>query len=212
MNIQTPFLYPILDESKSINLERDAQDLIAAGVKILQLRCKKMPNADFYKLVTKLVPACKRSGVLLILNDRVDVCMITEASGIHLGQDDFPATEARQLLPHAIIGLSTHNIHQVQDADQLPIDYISIGPIFPTTSKENPDPVVGLDLLRKVRTLTSKPIVCVGGITENEIPELLKAGADGVAVISEIYRQDIAQSTQRLLKFFQPQRHRDEEV
>ena len=80
---------------------------------------------------------------------RVDVCMITDVSGVHLGQDDFPATEARQLLPEAVIGLSTHNIAQLRDADRLAIDYISIGPIFPTTSKDNPDPVVGIDLLHK---------------------------------------------------------------
>jgi thiamine-phosphate pyrophosphorylase len=207
MKIQTPFLYPILDENRSNDLERDAQDLINAGVKILQLRCKKMSNAEFQQLVTKLMPLCKRAGVLLILNDRVDVCMITDASGVHLGQDDFPATEARQLLPNAIIGLSTHNLNQVQSADQLPIDYISIGPIFPTTSKENPDPVVGIDLLRKAKTLTSKPIVCIGGITKNETPELLRAGADGIAVISEIYRDsDVFNNVQRLLRLFSTQR------
>ncbi len=210
MNIETPFLYPILDESRSTDLTHDAEAVIRAGAKILQLRCKKMTNADFYKLVTRLVPVCKQHGVLLILNDRVDVCMVTEASGVHLGEDDFPATEARQLLPDAIIGASTHNIKQVQEADRLPVDYISIGPIFPTTSKANPDPVVGIDLLRKVRSLTKKPIVCIGGITENEIPELLRAGANGIAVISEIYRNDdVYSTTQRLLKSFLPQRRRE---
>ena len=203
MNIQAPFLYPILDDSRSANLQHDAEAVIRAGVKILQIRCKKMTNADYCKLVTKLVPVCKQHGALLILNDRVDVCMVTEASGVHLGQDDFPATEARQLLPDAIIGLSTHNIKQVQEADRLPVDYISIGPIFSTTSKANPDPVVGIDLLSKVRSLTSKPIVCIGGITKNEIPQLLRAGADGIAVISEIYRDDdVFGSTERLLNLF----------
>jgi thiamine-phosphate pyrophosphorylase len=201
MKIETPFLYPILDENRSADLKRDAEAVINAGAKILQLRCKRMTNADFLKLVSQLSPVCERNGVLLILNDRVDVCMVSGAHGVHLGQDDFPATEARQLLPHAILGLSTHNIHQVQEADRLPIDYISIGPIFSTISKENPDPVVGIDLIRKARTLTSKPIVCIGGITENEIPELLRAGADGIAMISEIYRNDI----KRLLKLFSPQ-------
>jgi thiamine-phosphate pyrophosphorylase len=210
MNIETPFLYPILDESRSADLQHDAEAVIHAGVKILQLRCKKMTNADFYQLVTKLVPVCKQHGVLLILNDRVDVCMVTDASGVHLGQDDFPATEARQLLSDAIIGVSTHNIMQVQEADRLPVDYISIGPIFPTTSKPNPDPVVGIDLLRKARNLTKKPIVCIGGITENEIPELLRAGANGIAVISEIYRSaDVFNNTQQLMKLFSPQRRRE---
>ena len=136
--------------------------------------------------------------------------MITDVSGVHLGQDDFPATEARQLLPEAVIGLSTHNIAQLRDADRLAIDYISIGPIFPTTSKANPDPVVGIDLLHKARTLTKKPIICIGGITENEIPELLRAGADGIAVISEIYKNDdVSNNLQRLSKLFSTQRPED---
>ncbi len=210
MNIETPFLYPILDDSRSTDLQRDVEAVIKAGVKILQLRCKIMTNADFNKLVTELVPTCKQHGVLLILNDRVDVCMITDSSGVHLGQDDFPATEARQLLPDAIIGVSTHNMKQLQDAGRLPIDYISIGPIFSTTSKANPDPVVGVDLLHKARTVTKKPIICIGGITENKIPELLNSGADGIAVISEIYRNDdVFNTTQRLLKSFLPQRRRE---
>jgi len=207
MNIQTPFLYPILDESRSADLQRDAEALIIAGVKILQLRCKKMSNADFYKLVTKLTPVCKQNNVLLIVNDRVDVALITDVSGVHLGQDDFPVTETRQFLPDAIIGMSTHNIDQVQQADRLPIDYISIGPIFPTTSKANPDPVVGIELLRKAQSLTSKPIICIGGITENEVAELISAGADGIAVISELYRNnDVFNNAQRLLKLFSTQR------
>ena len=203
MNIQTPFLYPILDESRSVNLQRDAEAMITAGAKILQLRCKKMTNVDFYKLVTKIIPICKSQNVSLIVNDRVDVCLVTDISGVHLGQDDFPVTETRQLLPDAIIGLSTHNIHQVQEADQLPIDYISIGSIFPTISKANPDPVVGIDLLRKARSITSKPIVCIGGITENQISELLRSGTNGIAVISEVYKNDdLSNNVQHLLKLF----------
>jgi thiamine-phosphate pyrophosphorylase len=206
MKIQTPFLYPILDESRSIDLIRDAQNAITAGVKVLQLRCKKMSNADFYNLVNKLTPVCKQHEVLLIVNDRVDVCLITDVSGVHLGQDDFPATETRRLLPDAIIGLSTHNIDQVQIADRLPVDYISIGPVFPTTSKANPDPVVGIELLRKAKTVTSKPIVCIGGITANEIPELLRAGAGGIAMISEIYRDnDVFNNVVRLLRLISTQ-------
>ena len=91
MNFQTPFLYPLLDESRSADLQHDAEAVIHAGVKILQMRCKKMTNADFFKLVTKLFLHCNQHGVLLILNDRVDVCLVTDASGVHLGQDDFPA-------------------------------------------------------------------------------------------------------------------------
>jgi thiamine-phosphate pyrophosphorylase len=210
MKIKSPFLYPILDDNQSADLQRDAESLILAGVKILQLRCKKLSNADFYNLVIRLAPICKQNEVLLILNDRVDVALITDVAGVHLGQDDFPATETRQLLPDAIIGLSTHNIRQIQEANQLPIDYISIGPIFPTTSKANPDPVVGIELLSKAKTLTSKPIVCIGGIAANEIPELLHAGADGIAMISEIYKtDDVFNNVERLVRLFSPQGHKD---
>jgi thiamine-phosphate pyrophosphorylase len=207
MRIQRPFFYPILDEARSTDLQRDAEAMIAAGVKILQLRCKKMSNADFCKLVAGLTPICKSRDVLLIINDRVDVCLVTDVSGVHLGQDDFPVIETRHLLPRAIIGLSTHNIAQFQEADRLPVDYISIGPIFATTSKANPDPVVGLELLRKAKAVTSKPIVCIGGITANEIPELLEAGASGIDMISEIYKtDDVFNNAVRLLSLFLTQR------
>ncbi len=204
----SPFLYPILDDHRSVDLESDARNVIKAGARILQLRCKKMTNRDFYNVVSSLMPACKNDGVLLILNDRVDVCLVTGASGVHLGQDDFPAVETRQLLPNAIIGFSTHNINQVQAADQWPIDYISVGPVFATASKKNPDPVVGVHLLRKARAITTKLLVCIGGIGEAEIPELLEAGANGIAMISEIYQgNDVFKNTKRLLDLFSTQRH-----
>lgn len=203
MKIESPFLYPILDDNRSVDLVQDAREVIRAGAKILQLRAKKMSNRDLYNTVTAMIPICQNAGVLLILNDRVDVCLATGASGVHLGQDDFPAVETRQLLPKAIIGFSTHTINQVHAADQLPIDYLSLGPVFATASKKNPDPVVGMDLLRKARAITTKLLVCIGGIGEAEIPKLLQAGANGIAMISEIYRDnDIFKNTKRLLQLF----------
>ena len=125
-------------------------------------------------------------NVSLIINDRVDIALALSASGAHLGQYDLPPAAARELLgEQAIIGFSTHNIEQAIEAARLPVDYIAIGPIFETKSKENPDPVVGLEGLRRVRQLVGQiPLVAIGGIRQENIREVLAAGADSVAVIS----------------------------
>ena len=201
MNFETPFLYPVLDDTRSVNLKQDALEMIRAGVRILQIRAKKLSNLELYNTVHSLLPSCIDSRVALIVNDRVDVCLVSNTSGVHLGQEDFPAAEARKLLPDAIIGLSTHNLNQVHAANDLPVDYISIGPIFPTTSKMNPDPTVGISLLQQARSITNKPIVCIGGIQAANIPGLINEGANGIAVIGEIYNgNDIFNTTKRLLE------------
>ena len=127
----------------------------------------------------------------LIINDRVDIALALGADGVHLGQDDLPPEAARELLgPDVIIGFSTHNIDQAIGAARLPVDYIAIGPIFATLSKENPDPVVGIDGLRRVREQASHmPIVAIGGITERNARSVIEAGADAVAVISALLRE-----------------------
>jgi thiamine-phosphate pyrophosphorylase len=201
MNFETPFLYPVLDDTRSVNLEHDVLETIRAGVRILQIRAKKLSNRETYNVIQSVLSSCINAGVSLIVNDRVDVCLVSGASGVHLGQDDFPVEEARKLLPDAIIGLSTHNIEQVRAANDLPVDYLSIGPIFPTTSKANPDPVVGIPLLQKARIITNKPIVCIGGIQATNIPHLIDEGANGIALIGEIYKDnDISNNTKRLLE------------
>ncbi len=204
MNFEAPFLYPILDENRSIDLKQDAIDVIRAGAKILQIRAKKLSNRELFELIQQILPRCNESGTALIVNDRVDVCLLTNASGVHLGQDDFPASEARKLLPDAIIGISTHNLNQLRTVNDLPVDYISIGPVFETKSKANPEPVVGISLLKQGRSIIQKPIVCIGGIQEKDIPTLINEGAKGVAVISEIYKNnDIFGNTKRLLELIQ---------
>jgi thiamine-phosphate pyrophosphorylase len=201
MNFETPFLYPILDDTRSVDLKRDALEIIRSGAKIFQIRAKKLNNREVFELVQSILPYCIEPGVSLIVNDRVDVCLVSNASGVHLGQDDFPVAEARKLLPDAIIGLSTHNLDQVRAANDLPVDYISIGPVFPTTSKINPDPTVGISLLQQARSITNKPIVCIGGIQAANILDLINEGANGIAVIGEIYNDnDIFNTTKRLLE------------
>ena len=121
---------------------------------------------------------------MLVVNDRADIAALLGAA-LHLGQDDLPPTDARKILPKpAVIGFSTHDERQVRSAADEPVDYVAFGPVFPTASKENPDPVTGLDQLRRMRALTNRPLVAIGGITLENAEEALAAGADSVAVIS----------------------------
>ena len=121
------------------------------------------------------------------MNDRADMAMLLDAA-LHLGQDDLAPADARRIMPPgSIIGFSTHNKQQLRAGDREPVDYLAIGPIFPTKSKENPDPVVGLDGLRALRPLTKMPLVAIGGITRETAPTVFEAGADSVAVISDLY-------------------------
>jgi thiamine-phosphate pyrophosphorylase len=124
--------------------------------------------------------------VLFVVNDRADVALLLNAA-LHLGQDDLAPSDARRILPAAsVIGFSTHNEQQLRAADAEPVDYLAIGPIFATASKQNPDPVVGIDGLRTLRALTEKPLVAIGGITRESAPQVFEAGADSIAVIGDL--------------------------
>lgn len=182
-----PFLYPILDSSFSQNLLADASEAIRAGVQIFQIRMKKETREQVWQMTNDLVPMCEESKVCLVVNDYVDVVLVSDASGVHLGQDDFPAAEARKILGSRVIGLSTHNRHQFERACELPIDYVAVGPIFPTMSKDHAGAPLGVEFVRSLRS-KRKPIVCIGGIGEDHISRLVKEGADGIAVISLLYK------------------------
>ncbi|MDT5061968.1 MAG: thiamine-phosphate pyrophosphorylase [Acidobacteriota bacterium] len=158
----------------------------AGGATFIQLREKHLSPREFYNQAKEALLVARSCGVRLIINDRADIALALKASGVHLGQDDLPPEAARELLGEdAIIGFSTHNVEQAIEAARLPVDYIAIGPIFETKSKENPDPVVGLDGLRRVRQSVGEiPLVAIGGIKRENIQETLAAGADAVAVIS----------------------------
>lgn len=145
--------------------------------------------------------AARELGVTFLVNDRCDLALAVDADGVHLGQDDLPVSDARRILgSRKIIGLSTHNPAQVSAAAETEADYIGFGPVFATSSKENPDPVVGLEGLRAVRSLTTLPIFAIGGITAERYPDVLKAGADGAAVISAILSAaDVAKTVRSFL-------------
>jgi len=191
LKISLPKIYPITDRRLSgLTHAEQTRAFIEGGATFIQLREKSTDMRVFYDDVVIALRIAREHGVTLLINDRVDIAMVTGAYGVHVGQDDLPPAEARKLLgPKAIIGLSTHNIEQVSDAMKEPIDYIAFGPIFSTSTKTDPDPIVGLDLLLDAkRTLAEIPIVAIGGIDAGNVALVLAAGADSTAMISELYR------------------------
>lgn len=155
---------------------------------MIQLRDKNVAARELHADTLDAIAYARNRGVTIIVNDRVDVALAAGADGVHLGQDDLPPAEARKILgPDAIIGFSTHSVEQATAALELPIDYLAIGPIFATSTKLNPDPVVGLEGLREVRSaIGSFPLVAIGGIDRENARSVLDARADSVALISDL--------------------------
>jgi thiamine-phosphate pyrophosphorylase len=199
-----PKLYPITDTRLSgLSHAEQVRRLSAGGATLIQLREKHLAPRQFYREAQEALLVARSLGVRLIINDRVDIALALKASGVHLGQDDLPPAAARELLgERAIIGFSTHTVEQAREAARLPVDYIAIGPIFETTSKENPDAVVHLEGLRRVRQMVGEiPLVAIGGIKRENVRETLAAGADALAVISLLLggQQGIEGLTQEIL-------------
>ena len=185
--MRIPRVYPILDTAAldrcGISLEVAAGAFIEGGAGILQIRHKAHWSRAVYVQARVVARMCREAGVELIVNDRADFAMLFEA-GLHVGQDDLAPRYARALLGGAAtIGYSSHNAAQLTAAGGEPVDYVALGPMFATGSKENPDPVVGVEELRSVRGLIEKPLVAIGGITLANAREVWAAGADSVAVI-----------------------------
>ena len=188
MALRFPRLYVIVDAGLMREPTTEiARKLIGAGVKMLQYRAKNVPAKEMLASARELAGLARSAGARFFVNDRPDVAYLSKAHGVHVGQDDLGVEEARAVVgPQAWVGLSTHNIEQFEKAARSSADYIAIGPIFETTSKVNPDPVVGLELVRRARHLTERPVVAIGGITLERAAEVIDAGADSVAVISDI--------------------------
>src|ERR1044072_3111411 len=186
---QLPRVYALTDVQLSGLSHAEQLRLLAlGGASLIQLREKQMPVPELYEQAKAAVATAERSEVRLIMNDRVDVALAVGASGVHLGQDDLPPDAARKLLgPTRIVGYSTHNVDQALEAVKLPIDYLAIGPIFPTHSKKDTFPVLGLVGLRAVGQAHGEfPLVSIGGITHANARDAIEAGADSVAVISAL--------------------------
>jgi thiamine-phosphate pyrophosphorylase len=183
-----PRLYVILDAALLTVPETEcAERLAAAGVRLLQYRNKQASARGLFESSKRLSSLLIPQGVKFVVNDRADVAFAAEASGVHVGQEDLRAEGARSVIGTGkLLGLSTHNLDQFKDAIATSADYVAVGPVFSTSTKANPDPVVGIELIRRVRLLTDKPIVAIGGITLQRAAEVIRAGADSVAVISDI--------------------------
>ncbi len=167
--------------------------LLEAGVKILQYRHKDDWTQAHFEEAKQIATLCHDRGVLFVLNDRADFARLLGAA-LHLGQADLPPVAARRIVSDEVIGFSTHDEVQLTRADAEPVEYVSLGPIFVTTSKSKPDPVVGVEGLRRLRPLTEKPLVAIGGITTENTRDVLDAGADSVAVISGLFQRPAIES------------------
>jgi thiamine-phosphate pyrophosphorylase len=184
-----PPIYPITDRNISgLSHESQLRSLFEGGARIAQIRDKTASSRVFFDSVRRCIEMRKRSGGVLIVNDRVDVALILEADGVHVGQDDLPPSEARKLLGEdAIIGFSTHNLDQVRKGRSQPIDYIAFGPVFETATKHDRETAVGLDRLKRVRDeIGDLPLVAIGGIDHDNLRSVLEAGADSAAMISAL--------------------------
>lgn len=187
-----PRLYPILDTSCFADPEGlflAAQELVAAGGALLQYRNKSGSARD---MLAQALELRRRLGkaVKLIMNDRADLCLAAGFDGVHVGQDDLSPAGARKVIGEGLwLGVSTHNPEQISEADKTSADYLAVGPVFATSSKANPDPIIGLEGVRCARALTRKPLVAIGGITRENCRSIIEAGADSVAVISDLLRE-----------------------
>lgn len=192
MRLVLPRLYVILDAALiNAPIKECAEKLADAGVRLLQYRDKTASARRLFQVSQELSNTLVPRGVTFFVNDRADAAAMSGASGVHVGQNDLGVEQARLVAgPAALVGISTHNLRQFEEAMHTSADYIAVGPIFSTSSKANPDPIVGPDFIRRVGKLTEKPIVAIGGITLERAAEVIEAGADSVAVISDILRAE----------------------
>ncbi|HEX8722212.1 MAG TPA: thiamine phosphate synthase [Pyrinomonadaceae bacterium] len=206
MSFQLPKLYPITDRRLSgLSHAEQVARLCEGGARLVQLREKHLSPREFYAEAAEALRVARRFGAGLIINDRADVALAVGADGAHVGQDDLPPEAVRELLGEgAVVGFSTHGVAQASAAAApLRADYVAIGPVFSTSSKENPDPVVGLEGVRSVREAVGRvPLVAIGGITARSARSVLEAGADCVAVIGALLdTADPAEITRRTRDF-----------
>ena len=210
MRLVLPRLYVILDAALlSIPESGCARQLADAGVRLVQYRNKTASSRDLLENSKRLWEELGPRSVTFIVNDRADVAALAGARGVHVGQEDLDVEEARGVVGRdKLVGVSTHNRAQFEQAAGSSADYIAVGPIFSTTTKSNPDPVVGLEFIRQMRALTDKPIVAIGGITLERAAEVVQAGADSVAVISDILRaRNVRERARRYVETLEAANH-----
>jgi thiamine-phosphate pyrophosphorylase len=206
--MKLPRIYPILDTDTLVNrgvgIEVAAAAFLEGGAGILQFRHKGHWSREVFAIAQGVARLCREAGAPLIVNDRADIALLLEA-GLHLGQDDLQPRDARKLLgPDATIGCSSHNVQQLCAAGGEPVDYVALGPVFTTGSKQNPDPVVGVAEVERCRPLLDKPLVAIGGITTENAAAVLRSGADSLALISGLLPENpTAQSLRKRMEEWQ---------
>jgi thiamine-phosphate pyrophosphorylase len=187
---RVPSLHPILDAAfaQSFPAKKAIAALARAGCRWVQLRAKELSSRAFYDWAIEAVGAARSAGIAVLVNDRADIALLSAASGVHLGQEDLSPAAARRLLGRrALIGLSTHSVDEARQAEQEPVDYVAIGPVFETRSKASPFPPLGIEGVGRVRQVVKKPLVAIGGITRDNGRAVLEAGADSLAVLSALF-------------------------
>jgi thiamine-phosphate pyrophosphorylase len=189
-----PRFYPILDSETAarhgVDPAHAAAEILAGGAQILQFRHKGFFSRETFATMERIARLCREARVPFVVNDRADLARLMNAA-LHLGQEDLLPTDARRIVgSETLVGFSTHNEAQLRAAAEEPADYLALGPIFGTVSKLNPDPVVGVEGLRRLRPLTPRPLVAIGGITRENARSVLEAGADSVAVIGDLFPND----------------------
>jgi thiamine-phosphate pyrophosphorylase len=196
-------LYAIVDTTyvKPVDVEKTAGALIRGGARVIQLRAKDSSAADVITAAAAIRALTLKNGVAFIINDRIDIAILSGADGVHLGQDDIPLEDCRRLLgSSAIVGISTHDLDEARKAASGGADYISFGPVFATVTKKDAAPPRGIEGLRELVREVTLPIVAIGGITEENVEEVLSAGADSVAIISDILTaHDISERTASII-------------
>ena len=203
MPCEIPPLYAIFDPEQisGRSPNRVLAELLANGVRWLQLRVKSLSPAEFFDLARHVRSETRARNCTLIINDRVDIALACDADGVHLGQEDLPLAAGRKLMGDKIIGISTHDLEQAQTAERGGADYIGFGPIFGTVTKNTGYDARGIEMLRQIRAGVRLPIVAIGGITEENVQQVWNAGANSAAIISDILRaEDVGGKVGRLLK------------
>ncbi|NPA51306.1 MAG: thiamine phosphate synthase [Aquificae bacterium] len=194
-------LYAITDEHLlKKDIEKAVEQAIKGGATVVQYRAKNKETKDMYEEALKIKKICDRYSIPFIINDRIDIALAVDATGVHIGQEDIPVEVARRLLgTNKIIGLSTKNLKQVKEANKLPVDYIGFGSIFSTKTKEDVK-IAGLEALKKALTLSIQPVVAIGGINHQNIDKVLQTGCKNIAVVSAIFKdkKNITQNTKSL--------------
>jgi thiamine-phosphate pyrophosphorylase len=208
--MKLPAFYPILDTNiamrRGIEPVHAARQILDAGARILQFRHKGLLSREAFGWLEQIAEITRAAGAVLVVNDRADLAKLFNAA-LHLGQDDLLPSIARRVVgSDTMVGFSTHNETQLRAANEEPADYLALGPLFGTVTKENPDPTVGLDDFRRLRPLSKRPLVAIGGITRANAMQAIDAGADSVAVIGDLFPADgnISARTEEWIRITSP--------